>query len=195
MEGFIALPLPISPQGRSSAPPIVFSHGKGFKFFEAGQPASDALAKLAEDGQTGALEEDLLASSSVHSVATAAGPILPGNSVTVELKAGGHFRHISAAGMLVSSNDAFFGALNLRLPWGYGRAVYHLAAYDAGSEANNENCDYIPGPPCGNPGVRDTENAEGYVHVHSGIHGVGNLMPEDFDWNNPVVKIHIEAVR
>ena len=26
----------------------------------------------------------------------------------------------------------------------------HLPAYDAGTEVNNELCEFIPGPPCGN---------------------------------------------
>ena len=47
------------------------------------------------------------------------------------------------------------------------------AAYDAGSEYNSEDCAFIPGPPFGNGGVRDTDGAEGYVQILSGIHGIG----------------------
>jgi hypothetical protein len=94
--------------------------------------------------------------------------------------------------MLATTNDAFFGLDGVHLlPNLKYRAVY-ANAFDAGSEANNESCDYIPGPPCENPFMRSTEGAEGFVHVHSGIHGVGSLDAAQYDWRNPVVKIFIE---
>ena len=52
---------------------------------------------------------------------------------------------------------------------------------------------FIPGPPCGNAGVRDTGNAEGFVHVHAGVHGIGDLVAADHDWRNPVAKITIRT--
>lgn len=181
-------------RGQIISPPIVFSHSGHFNLFELGQPASDVLAKLAEDGMTAPLEAELLTSPSIFSVATASGGLLPGASITIQVQAGGPYRFISAAGMLVSSNDAFFAAHGVRLPRGGSKTVMFAEAYDAGSEANSESCDFIPGPPCGNPEVRDTEGAEGYVHVHAGIQGVGDLVPEEFDWRNPVVRISIQAV-
>ena len=70
-----------------------------------------------------------------------------------------------------------------------------VPAYDAGTENNNEMCRFIPGPPCGNRGVRDTAGAEGYVHVHRGVHGGADLDPALFDWRNPVAKIVITKLR
>lgn len=182
-------------RGQIISAPIVFSHKRGFDLFKLGQPSSEGLAALAEDGVTGTLESELLASTSVFSVATAAGGIPPGQSVTVEINAGGPYRFISTAGMLVSSNDAFFAARKVPLPFGFGTSSHAAEAYDAGSETNSEICDFIPGPPCGNGGVRDTDGAEGYVHIHAGIHGIGDLAPEDFDWRNPVALVEVEAVR
>lgn len=182
-------------RGQIVSPPIVFSHTYKFNFFKVGTLASDGLAQLAEDGMTDTLEAELLAQRSVYNVVTADGVIPPGQSAHVEIKTRRPFGFISAAGMLVVSNDAFFGARKLRLPYGYGKVEYYAAAYDSGSEANSESCDYIPGPPCGNPVARDTVDAEGFVHIHSGIHGIGDLAPEQLDWRNPVVKITIQAVR
>ena len=59
--------------------------------------------------------------------------------------------------------------------------------------------DDIPGPRCGNPGVRDPEK-NGYVHVHAGIHGSGpsdgiGLDPSLHDWRNPVAEITIKRLR
>ena len=65
-------------------------------------------------------------------------------------------------------------------------------AYDAGSETNTEDCASIPGPPCGNPGVRDTSNAEGFVHIHSGIHGVGDVTESTYTWDGPVALVEIK---
>ncbi len=71
---------------------------------------------------------------------------------------------------------------------------FYSPAYDAGTEVNNEMCAYIPGPPCGNGGVRDTAGAEGYVYVSNGIQGTGDLDPAVFNWNNPVAKIMVKRV-
>jgi hypothetical protein len=93
--------------------------------------------------------------------------------------------------MLVVTNDAFFGLNGAALPGMY-RTVYYSPAYDAGSETNNEYGRFIPGPPFGSGGVRDTSMAEGYVHVHSGVFGKFSLIPEQHDWRNPVAKITVE---
>ena len=37
-------------------------------------------------------------------------------------------------------------------------------------------------PHCDSGGVRDTAAAEGYVHVHAGIHSLGDLDPAIYDW-------------
>ncbi len=182
-------------RGQIISPPIVVSHRQGVRLFNLGQPSSDGLAALAEDGVTSILESELLASDGVFSVATAAGGIPPGQSVTVEINAFGPYRFISTAGMLVVTNDAFFAAQSIRVPFGFGKTSHVAEAYDAGSEANSESCDFIPGPPCNNGGVRDTDGAEGFVHVHAGIHGIGDLFPEQHDWHNPVALIVVQAVR
>ena len=69
-----------------------------------------------------------------------------------------------------------------------------IPAYDAGSEADNELCAYRPGPPCGSVGVRATEGVEGFVHIHAGIHGGGDLNPATYDWRNPVAKVSIQRI-
>jgi hypothetical protein len=76
----------------------------------------------------------------------------------------------------------------------FGEKTFAADPYDAGSEANSEFCEFIPGPPCENPGVRDTANAEGYVHIHAGIHGIGDLDASMFDWHNPVAEITIRSI-
>lgn len=64
-----------------------------------------------------------------------------------------------------------------------------VRVFDAGSEANTERCDQIPGPPCGSAGARALEGAEGHVALHGGILGVGDLDPAEWDWRNPVLEV------
>lgn len=176
------------------SPPVVISHGKAFQLFELGKPASEPLYSLAEDGLTDPLTTYLATLPSVHDYAVAAGPVMPGASVTLEVTTRGPFRFISVAGMLVSTNDGFFALRGAGSPL-FGKSAVDAEAYDAGSEANSEACAYIPGPPCGNGGVRDTADAEGYVHIHAGIHGGGDLDPSMHDWRNPVAEIKIHPSR
>ena len=151
------------------------------------------LAYLAEDANTEPLTDSLKTQSSVFNFTVGEGVILPGDSATVEIKTKSGFRLVSAAAMLVTTNDAFMSVRGV-----YARSgettVVNATAYDAGSEDNSEDCAYIPGPPCGNGGVRDTDGAEGYVYIHSGIHGIGDLEPAEFDWGNPVATVKIERL-
>ena len=180
-------------RGQVITPPVVISHNDNFKLFILGSPAIPELAALAEDGPTAPLLGFLATRPDVYDFAASAGPLLPGNSVTLEISSPGDFRYISAAGMLATTNDAFFAIRGVRVPKKGQRAV-EAEAYDAGSEANNESCEFIPGPPCGSAGVRATEGAEGYVHIHSGIHGIGDLVPAVQDWRNPVGEILIRRI-
>jgi hypothetical protein len=93
--------------------------------------------------------------------------------------------------MLVVTNDAFFGLNGAELPLSE-RVRFYSPAYDAGSETNNEYGRFIPGPPFGSGGARDTSMAEGFVHVHSGVFGKSSLIPERHDWRNPVAQIIVE---
>jgi len=181
-------------RGQILSPPVIFTHRDGFRLFELGQPASAEVAAIAEDVVNGPLETLLATSPKIAGQATAAAPVPPGQSVTLEVRATRGARYLGAIGMMVVTNDAFFGAQGLELPR-RGTATYRAIGYDAGSEGNSELCSEIPGPPCGNPGVRNVADAEGYVHVHAGIHGIGDLVPSQHDWRNPVVLISVERVR
>lgn len=178
------------------SPPVVVAHDARFNLFDAGQPASDELAALAEDGMTGPLAGLLEVSQGVADYAVAAGGIPPTGSVSVEIWIQGGARMLSLAGMLVSTNDTFAGLDGYAIPFGLLNSMRGLTidapAYDAGSEANTESCVHIPGPPCGNPGVRVTDGAEGFVHVHRGIGGIGDLDATAKDWRNPVARVTIE---
>lgn len=179
-------------QSHTISPPVVATHTIGVHLFVPGEAAPAPLVPLAEDGDATELVELLEGvGSAVLDVAVGDGPILPGESATVEVQARGQAVFLSAVGMLVTTNDAFFGLDGFYLhgqPW---QRHVEVPAYDAGSEENNELCDFIPGPPCENAGARATDGAEGFVSVHPGIHGLGDLPAEVWSWQNPVVRIDV----
>lgn len=180
-------------RGQIISPPIVVTHNAEFKLFSVGEPASDELAALAEDADSAGLLSLLENDDDVSDFIAAPNAIGPGESVTVQVNTANRFVYVSAVGMLVTTNDAFFGLNSARAL--RNEAVTHrVVAYDAGSEANTEDCAHIPGPPCDNPFVRVTDGAEGFVHVHIGIHGIESLSSEIFDWRNPVAQVTIERV-
>ena len=181
-------------RGQIFSPPLVVTHPDGIALFEAGEPASDGLATLAEDGDSGPLSAALSGIPGVR-VAAAGGPVLPGGSITVEVGADSPRAVLSVAGMLVVTNDAFFAVDGAPLPRSRRDLVEESArAYDAGSEDNDERCAYIPGPPCGSAFQSSGVPGEGYVHVHAGIHGIGDLAPADHDWRNPVARVTVHRV-
>ena len=178
-------------KGQIFAPPVVYTHRSSFDLFTPGEAAIPELAGLAEDAANDPLVALLSAESKVADVAVGGGVVLPGESTTVRVRAWGRARNITALGMLVTTNDAFFAA-EKRVP-AFSNSMY-ATAWDAGSEANTQDCAHIPGPPCGNGGVRVEDGAEGYVYVHAGIQDRGSLSPEDHDWRNPVAKIVVRHV-
>lgn len=187
-------------RGQQFTPILVASHRVGVRLFTLGDPASSQLATLAEEGNTAPLAALLLANPSVRDVESGSGLTDPGKTTTLTVDAPGAFDHVSVAAMLIPTNDAFFALNGVEGPRGNKEITLFSPAYDAGSERNDETCASIPGPmfmECGGPGGggMPTGGEEGFVHIHAGIHGIGNLMPARRDWRNPVAKITIRRVR
>lgn len=178
-------------RGQIFSPPIVYTHRSGYRLFSPGEPAISELAGVAEDADNDPLIALLGTEPAVGAVGVGGGPVLPGESMTVRVDARQNAQYVSALGMLVTTNDAFFAG-SARLS-GVGTSFY-APAWDAGSEANTQSCSHIPGPPCGNGGVRVTAGAEGYVSVHAGIQDRGSLDDALHDWRNPVARIQIRRV-
>ena len=184
--------------GQVFSPPVLVTHAQDVALFTLGEAASDELALVAEDG----VGQDLAAlASTLPGVADAQAtstPIPPGETVEFQISGNRRFDVLSVVGMLVNTNDAFFAIDSEPLPkTRRSSVVYRALAYDAGSEANNEDCAYIPGPACpadsGND--RAVDDAEGYVYVHNGIHDSADLSAAAYDWRNPVASITVELTR
>jgi hypothetical protein len=173
------------------SPPLLTTHTWKARVFVPGMAASSELSMLAEDGDPTALAALLGDSGEVLDVVVADGPLMPGATMVFELRKRGRFNRLSAVGMLVTTNDAFFGLDTLFIEPGVQPQRVFALAWDAGTEFNNELCGFIPGPPCGSPLVRDTDGSEGFIHVHPGLHGGGDLSPADWAWQSPVVEIQV----
>jgi hypothetical protein len=191
-------------KGQTFTPILVTTHSRSVQLFELGDPASEALEILAEAGDTGPIGDYLNAQGrKVGEVATIPGLLGPGETARVEIRATGRARHLSAAAMLIPTNDTFFAVNGVRLPrWG---DTFTALAYDAGTEENDQSCRNIPGPRCGGEGhsPEPGDGDEGHVHVGNGFHELGDvdsegaevLGPFTYDWRNPVALVTVRRVR
>ena len=184
--------------GVTFTPIMVATHKAGVKLFTLGSPASTELEKVAEAGDLSSLEANLKSNPKVFKVVDSGAPLPPGKSVTLTVEARGPFDHVSVVSMLVPTNDAFFAVNGADGPDFFKHSVvYFSPAYDAGTEANDELCANIPGPPnvCTGEGFNPSRDGDGnFVHIHSGIHGIGDLSAAIYDWRNPVARIEITRV-
>ncbi|MCI0352363.1 MAG: spondin domain-containing protein [Acidobacteriales bacterium] len=184
-------------RGQVFTPIFAASHKAGVSFFMAGQPSSVALEILAEGGDTVPIKAEFSANPKVKDVVDSGAPLPPGRSVTLVLKTGGGFDHISLGAMLVPTNDGFFALNGVAGPLGNHTIVLFSPAYDAGGEDNDELCGHIPGPPtvCSGEGFNPSRAGDvNFVHIHAGIHGVGDLNAATYDWRNPVARIAIRRL-
>ena len=178
--------------GQTFTPILAATHARDVSIYEVGEPASAELEMLAEGGNTMPLQQYLDSMPDrVHATKTTDGLLGPGESVSFEIGSSfGNFR-ISFAAMLLPTHDTFVAVGSVYLP--VRETTFMVPAYDAGTELNDELCENIPGPLCGGAAVSE-ESGEGFVHIANGIHGIGDLAPEVFDWRNPVAKVTIRRI-
>lgn len=195
-EGMYAVTVTNLTRGETFTPIMVATHTKGIHAFTLGEPASDELAAIAEGGNFGPLSTKLTDSGAAYDIATNGGLLAPGASTTIMVKMAEDFNYVTVTSMLIPTNDAFIAANGVKGPKNkHEHKVVMSPAYDAGSEPNDELCANIPGPVCGGDGPSPNASGEGYVHIHSGIHGIGDLTSADYDWRNPTAKIVIKRMK
>ena len=180
-------------RGVSFTPIMVATHQKGLRIYNLGAAPSDALAAMAEGGDTGPLAA-MISATPKASIASSSGLLDPGQTVTVTVASLKGSNHLSLAAMMLPTNDGFIGVTDVPLPNGKQVAGYLSAGHDAGSEPNDELCTNIPGPFCQGTGISAGAGGEGFVHIHAGIHGIGSLEASDYDWRNPVASITVRQV-
>ena len=174
-------------------PTLIATHTPRVSLFRPGEAASDGLSYQAENGDPSIMLAETQGRDGVFD--TVIGDFIGTGSSASFVITAPRRAHLSLTAMLATTNDSFVALNNIPLP--KGSAVYDAAVYDAGSEVNNEDCAYVPGPPCAadSGNARDTEGSEGFITVSSGIHGHGDLNPRDLDWANPGAVVSITLLR
>jgi Spondin_N len=198
--GFLEITVTNLTRGQQFTPVLVASHKAGIRLFELGKPATRELQIVAEEGNVAPLTEALQSTPGVLDVTNSGALLNPGSSVKIRVRTRGAFNHVSVAAMLIPTNDGFLAANGVQGPRSPEARTLTSVAYDAGSERNDELCASIPGPffdECGGPGggAAVAGGEEGYVHVHAGIHGIGDMEASQRDWRNPVAHITIRRVQ
>jgi hypothetical protein len=180
--------------GQVFSPPIFISHTSAVKFLGMGQPASEELRFLAEDGNNVPLAQLAAASDEVGYIASENDVIPPGGSLTVRLEGGLEGWLLSFAAMLVETNDGIVAVNSVPLfdENGAPRSfTLEIVSYDAGTEENNELATHVPGPPFG--GNERDPSEGGVITPHPGISGNADVGLQ-FNWTEPTALLTVEPV-
>ncbi|MGE0815820.1 MAG: spondin domain-containing protein [Vicinamibacterales bacterium] len=187
-------------RGESLTPVGAITHVPGIHLFQIGDPAPSVLEAVAEEGNLDPLFTLVRSVPQVvYDAQMTSGLTGPGQTSTLTVKARPG-ASLTLVAMLIPTNDGFIALNGVVLPRGFEPAVFTPVAYDAGTEINDELCASIPGPnyaECGGPGGGGAPagGEEGFVHVHAGIHGVGDFVAADRDWRNPIARVVVRRIR
>ncbi|MBL1276835.1 MAG: spondin domain-containing protein [Ectothiorhodospiraceae bacterium] len=136
--------------GQPLTPLGVVLHQSGYSAWQLGESVSVGLENLAESGSPADFLAEADANSAVAmSAGSTNGPFGPGSmeTVTMTVNASSSLQ-LTVAAMLANTNDAFTGVTN----WNIGglavgdSATTMTRVFDAGTEANTETADTMPGP-------------------------------------------------
>jgi hypothetical protein len=196
--------------GQPLTPALAATHKGNDGFFQVGAAASFGIQQIAENGNLAPMINRIRGDRDffthvVKEGQTGVPPIMPGETVSVDITAAPPHNFLSWASMLICTNDGFTGVNKLTLPSEIGQSVtVETDGYDAGTELNTELfADLVP--PCGpltghdsmgqgtdmtNPALAEG----GVIHHHEGITAAGDLDPATHDWDNPVAVITVERV-
>lgn len=194
--------------GNHFTPLLIAAHDGNSHLFQAGEPASSALQKMAEGGDISELQQAVTANNGVIVANPAAGLLAPGAKVEKVMLDSGALTHLSLVAMLLPTNDAFVGLDGWEIPNTPGSYTLYLNAYDAGTEANDEQITGggapgvpgIPAAPDGMGGQNGTgvmdDSSNDRVHIHPGLlgdtdpnGGISDVDSRIHRWLNPVAAL------
>lgn len=190
-------------------PFLVAAHPDGTSLFSVGQPASANLQAMAEGGDISGLLADVNGLGATVVENPAGGLLEPAASVEFSMNTDGTSNTLlSAVAMLLPTNDAFAGLNAVEIPSEPGTYIFNVPAYDAGTEANDEQltgggAPGAPGMPADPGGLAGTggtgaatADANGNVHIHRGslgdtdaAAGISDLDSRVHRWLNPVIRV------
>jgi len=192
-----------------NTPFLIAAHPDGTSLFEVGQPASANLQAMAEGGDISGLVADLTALGATIAENPAGGLLAPTMSADADINTDGTSNVLlSAVAMLLPTNDGFVGLNGIRIPANPGTYVFDVPAYDAGTEANDEQITGggapgaagVPADPGGLNGTGGTgaatADANPTVHIHRNTlgdtdanGGISDLDSTVHRWLNPVLRV------
>ncbi|WP_218938227.1 spondin domain-containing protein [Parashewanella tropica] len=181
------------------SPVTVVAHQANYPQFVAGQPASNALERLAEAGNNSGFSSE----KGVDKVESGSGELFPGNKAAVSISLDADkLSRISVLAMPVNTNDAFVGLSNVNLAnLAVGQTVsFRGNIYDAGTEANTETKSTVPGPAGGGQGYNPERDDINKVHIHPGVISAddgltGSTLSASHRFDNPGMSVVIERVK
>ncbi|MEL0648842.1 spondin domain-containing protein [Pseudoalteromonas agarivorans] len=164
--------------------------------WQFGESASVGLEMIAESGAN----EEYLSDENALAAVSAEGGIGPGETTSVTISVDAQdVLNLSFAAMLGNTNDAFTGLSSVDVSaLEVGSSISRTtAAYDAGTEANTETADTVPGPAAGGEGFNEIrDDIADMITMHPGI--VSNqdglstsALGAELKFDNPVSKIVI----
>jgi hypothetical protein len=174
-----------------------------------GEPASEAIKEIAENGNLDPAVAVLSGSDQVSDFGAAFGPtippLLPGETTGITLRSERGAKLVSFAAMLICTNDGFTGIDSVRLPKQVGDSVtVQTNGYDAGTEINTEDfadivppCPPLTGVTSTDPGSGTSNPAlaeNGVIRHHPGIVGGIDLLAGLHGWTDPVAEVVIERI-
>ncbi len=186
------------------SPATIIIHQPGYQLWQAGQSASVALEKLAEGGNNQPVLDEAKNHAGFIVSKAGAGVIPPGGSETLELEVGDATGFsLTAAAMLVNTNDAFAGVVSDKIAALAKGERFSMAipVWDAGTEANTESAGTLPGPVDGGEGFNASRAGDvDFVAIHQGVvtHADGlatSVLDESHRFDNPVGLISVERIR
>jgi hypothetical protein len=192
-------------------PLLATAHPAGNNLFTTGQAASANLQAMAEGGDIAGLSADVTALGATVVENPAGGLLAPAMSTTFNMNTDGTANdRLSIVAMLLPTNDAFAGLNAIEIPSTPGTYSFYVPAYDAGTEANDEQLTGggapgaagMPGDPGGLAGTNGTGaaavDANTNVHIHRGSLGDTDMAggSSDLDsrvhrWLNPVIRVTV----
>jgi hypothetical protein len=170
---------------------VMVHNADGPRIYRRGLPSSPALARLVEDGNPGPLVE--FYTNNDNGVSSVFGfddgaPYFGGETFQIQVDVSEEYPLVTIATMAINTNDCFTSINGAPL---YPGMVLDLPGLDSGTEENNELCNSVPGPGCANIDTNNviSGNGEGFVHVHRGFFGIGDLAADRYDWRNPMMRV------
>ncbi len=186
------------------SPATIVIHKADYHMWQAGETASVALEKLAEGGNNQQVLDEAKNHAGFIVSKAGEGVIPPGGSTTLELEVeeASDFS-LTAAAMLVNTNDAFAGVVSDKIAdLAKGERIsINIPVWDAGTEANTESAGTLPGPVDGGKGFNASRAGDvDFVAIHQGVvtHADGlasSVLDESHRFDNPVGLISVERIR